>query len=273
MTLKPGTNSSKKIPRHEFLGGSRGKKRRGGAPLMLSPANFTADPSMFGSPYAKVKGVGCAGTACNVKAAEGKYVSYDQMGGSSVVCQAENPIIKDHVIGPKAGHSSVTACPSGLVRSDLSAPLLEPLSLKGGKRRKRKATRKRKTHRKKKAARRTRKGRKGKKRRSRRGGKKGFRRGTPSKTHPGKKDFSTRKTSKRYRRDDLDKYLRGRKTVMAPDFPFVGGSASNPCSNVPLAFGYSTGGPGVDANTSALASPPPQHVYDHCMKNNFPPRA
>ena len=258
----------KKKHTHAFLGGS----------LNLSPANFTANPTAFSSPYAKVRGAGCAGTMCNVNAAKGKYVSYDQMGGNSVVCQAENPIIKDHVTGPKAGHSSVTGCPSGLVRSDLSAPLLEPLSLKGGKKKKRRATRKRKTRGKKKTARRSRRNkrrsaRKSKRARRTRGRKaRKYRRGTKSKTHKGK-DFETRKGSRRYHEKKWRKYLRGRNTLAAPDFPFAGGSVSNPCSNTPLAFGYSTGGPGVGANNSALASPPPQHVYDHCMKNNFPPRA
>ena len=252
----------------KFLGGS-----------ILSPANFTANPSAFSSPYAKVGGVGCAGTLCNTKAADGQYVSYSQNGGSSVVCQADSPIIKDHVIGPKAGHSSVTGCPKSLVRSDLSAPLLEPLSLKkGGKKRKRRVTRKRKTKGKKRRARRTRKGPKRKRsprrsrrmRKTRRGSKK-FRRGSKSKTHKGK-DFETRKGSKRYHEKKWEKFLRGRKTLPAPDFPFVGGSASNPCSNTPISFGYSTGGPSIGADNSALASPPPQQVYDHCMKNNFPPR-
>jgi hypothetical protein len=52
---------------------------------------------------------------------------------------------------------------------------------------------------------------------TRRGGKK-FKKGTKSKTHRGK-DFETRKSSKRWR-----KFLQGRKTMIAPDFPFAGGA-------------------------------------------------
>ena len=47
--------------------------------------------------------------------------------------------------------------------------------------------------------------------------------GTKSKTHRGK-DFETRKSSKRYGEKRWRKFLRGRKTMIAPDFPFAGGA-------------------------------------------------
>ena len=61
----------------------------------------------------------------------------------------------------------------------------------------------------------------GRKRKTRRRGKK-FKKGTKSKTHSGK-DFETRKSSKRYGEKRWRKFLRGRKTMIAPDFPFAGG--------------------------------------------------
>jgi len=63
----------------------------------------------------------------------------------------------------------------------------------------------------------------GRKRKTRRRGKK-FKKGTKSKTHSGK-DFETRKSSKRYGEKRWRKYLRGRKTMIAPDFPFAGGAS------------------------------------------------
>jgi hypothetical protein len=62
----------------------------------------------------------------------------------------------------------------------------------------------------------------GRKRKTRRCGKK-FKKGTKSKTHSGK-DFETRKSSKRYGEKRWRKFLRGRKTMIAPDFPFAGGA-------------------------------------------------
>jgi len=67
--------------------------------------------------------------------------------------------------------------------------------------------------------------RKNKKTKAKRGKKK-FKKGTKSKTRKGHKDFETSKKSKRYSRKHFKK-LFGRKTMRAPDFPFVGGNSGN----------------------------------------------
>ena len=99
------------------------------------------------------------------------------------------------------------------------------------------------------------------------GGRGGGRRGTKSKTHRGK-NYETRKSSKRYRSGKFKKYLRGRKTMRAPDFPFAGGALQAPpsLSNIPYAPGYSTGAQ-LTPNLSALANPVPYKAYNHCQSN------
>ena len=126
------------------------------------------------------------------------------------------------------------------------------------------------------------------------GGKKGFKRGTKSKTHKGK-NFETNKKSKYYRRKF--KGL-GARDLLAPDFPFAGGSGAGrdvkgytsfktnpvdvpppsgqskaqPYSNVPISFGYAAGAPpDLSPNLSALANPSPHSAYMNCPKNNFVP--
>ena len=121
---------------------------------------------------------------------------------------------------------------------------------------------------------------------------KGFKRGTKSKTHKGK-NFETRKTSKYYRRKFRGL---GARDLLAPDFPFVGGSGAGrgvkgyssfntspknvptargpsqaqPYSNEPISFGYSSGAPpNIGPNQSALANPSPHSAYMNCPKNNF----
>lgn len=65
------------------------------------------------------------------------------------------------------------------------------------------------------------------------GGKKPYKKGSPSKTRKGRKDFETNKRSKRYSRKSF-KGLFGRKTLRAPIFPFAGGSKGAPVLGGPL---------------------------------------
>ena len=309
------------------------KKRGGGGLLILNPANFTAQPNRFPSSYAKVNGLGCAGTKSNAAAAAGKYVPYGQTGGS-VYCTSSNPLIS----GLNAGYASVNACPTpigGRPYRPLEIPVKLPFTVGGRRRRTKKSKRVRKHRRQMGGAadyvnsgntvyhgseggvvynggggiRRQRGGKitgdtdprpigttpfgpiaasgGGGKRRSRRGG---GRRGTKSKTHRGK-NYETRKSSKRYRSGKFKKYLRGRKTMRAPDFPFAGGAPSGrasipnhlptvsqlatvpssptppvyhqPYSNIPYTPGHSTGGR-LPGGLSALANPAPYTAYNHC---------
>jgi|TARA_Y100000768_G_C23988865_1_gene690729 hypothetical protein len=239
---------------------TRKQVKKGGAILPLNPTNFTAQPDIFPSSFGKINGVGCAGTKSNVKAADGKFVPYKhQIGGTPVFCTSDNPLIS----GPKMGYSSVNACPASKTTRSLEIPGKFPSSLtKGG--------RKRRTRKRRKSAKRRKKTRSSK-------------RGTKSKTHRGK-NYETRKSSKRYRTGKFKKFLRGRKTMLAPDFSFAGGgptgrssvmpvgtpvpsttvpSLQQPYSNIPYTPGYSTGGT-LPNNMSSLANPVPYSSYNHC---------
>jgi len=233
---------------------TRKYRKRGGA------ANFESSPGMFASPYAKVGGVGCAGTKSNVLAANSVYQPYSQFGGTYGI--SKEPL-SSNITGTSAGHAAINRIEPKVVKSDLQM---------GGKRRRRSrrgGTKKRK--------------RGGSRRRRRRSSAKGSRRGTKSKTHRGK-NYETRKSSKRYRSGKFKKYLRGRKTMRAPDFPFAGGgpgghssvgapvpssssaSQGQPYSNIPYTPGYSAGTQ-LPPNLSALANPVPYKAYNHCSSN------
>ena len=237
---------------------TRRYKKKGGAVLPLNPGNFAAVPNRFADPNGKIKGVGCAGTQSNVQAAAGKYTPYEQTGGNSVYCASDNPLIA----GLNMGYSSVNSCPTSPVTRPLEIPGKFPSSLTKGGRKKR-----------------TRRQRKGKKRRS-------SKRGTKSKTHKGK-NYATRRKSKRFRSGKFKKFLRGRKTMRAPDFSYSGGGPTGrssiisvgapvppttvppqrqPYSNIPYTPGHSTGGILPD-NMSALANPVPYSSYNHCPSN------
>ena len=248
------------------------KNKKGGSQFAAYPSNYTALPTRFPSSCAKVKGIGCAGTQSNVQAANAKYVSYGkgkscqggsrkrrkQKGGASVYCSSDKPLIA----GLKMGYASVGDCGSYEGPRPLEIPGKFPSSLSGGK--------KRKTHKKRKSVKRMKK-------------KRSSKRGTKSKTHRGK-NYETRKSSKRYRSGKFKKFLRGRKTMLAPDFPFAGGGPTGrssvvpvgapvpptstppqtqPYSNIPYTPGYSTGGVLFD-NMSALANPTPYSSYNNC---------
>jgi len=243
----------------------------------VNDPNFSEPPNLFSSPYAKVKGVGCAGTKSNAAAAAASYVPYSQLGGTAVCLNSKN-VLASPITGVAAGHATIEGCPSAAVPRTLG---MDAGKMTGGKKRKTKRSRKKKTRK----SRRTKK----------------YSRGKKSKTHKGK-DFETRKTSKMYRTSRFRKFLRNKRlTMLRPDFPFAGGKfkvrkggksktrrggkrykkkggsrrirrggAPQPYSNIPLSFGYALGAPpDVNANHSALANPPPQNPYNHCQKNTF----
>ena len=291
---------------------TRKYKKRGGA-----AANFESSPGMFSSPYAKVPGVGCAGTKSNVVAANSVYQPYSQLGGTAMFGMSKEPL-SSHVTGPSAGHAAINKIEPKVVKRDLQmgggTTGYQPkgcgslvschatgISAGGARRRRRRSRRGGGT-----TGYQSRPTIKpvllnkcdsegvcegfsmgGSRRRSRRGGgdihdigsspvkklggsrrrrrsRGGGRRGTKSKTHRGK-NYETRKSSKRYRSGKFKKYLRGRKTMLAPDFPFVGGSPQ-PYSNIPYTPGYSAGTQ-LPPNLSALANPVPYKAYNHCRSN------
>ena len=245
--------------------------------------NFSEPPNLFSSPYAKVKGVGCAGTKSNSASAAASYVPYSQLGGTSV-CLNNKDVLASPITGVAAGHATIEGCPSAAVSRTLG---MDAGKMTGGKKRKTMRRKKKKPRK----SRKTRKSRRTKK----------YSRGKKSKTHKGK-DFETRKKSKMYRTSRFRKFLKNKRlTMLAPDFPFAGGKlkvrkggksktrrggrkckkkggsrrirrggAPQPYSNIPLSFGYALGAPpDVNANHSALANPPPQNPYNHCQKNTF----
>ena len=169
------------------------RRQKGGMPTRVHttsmPANYDQPPGMFASSAAGVAGHGCPYNYYAQPGAAGRLspapYTTGQTGGTK--CSNSGPT-EFHVMGPNNGGSFDYGKCGSPERS---------LGMGAGKQA---GGRKRKTH------------RRGKK----------FKKGTKSKTHRGK-DFETRKSSKRYGEKRWRKYLRGRKTMIAPDFPFAGG--------------------------------------------------
>ena len=155
------------------------------------PANFDQPPGMFASKAAGVAGHGCP------------YNYYAQPGAASRLSPA--PYTTGQAGGTKCSNSGPTEFPvmgpnnGGSFDYGKCGSPERSLGMGAGKQ----------------AG--------GRKRKTRKHGKK-FKKGTKSKTHRGK-DFETRKSSKRYGEKRWRKFLRGRKTMIAPDFPFAGGAA------------------------------------------------
>ena len=263
---------------------------RGGGGSLLTPAplapNSEASPDLFSNSSSFVENTGCpynyhAAAGAAGKLTQSPYVRSNQSGGNG--CAAPNPSTFK-VMGPGNGGGGAfrySICSDGGSRPlSLGAGGQAPVSQSGGRRRRRRRTRRRTRRR---IGRRTRR-RIGRRRRR-------FHKGTKSKTHKGK-DFETRKTSKRYGEKRWRKYLRGRKTLRSPIFPFAGGyrysqkrksksrrrthrkqrGGNNIIgSNIPNSNIYSLGG-SLPGGASALASPPPVTVNTNCMPNGFPIR-
>ena len=212
-------------------------KQKGGKPLILTPANYTADPTLYPSSDAKVSGCGCAGTKSNIAAAKGKFVSYESQSGGGYCDNCTGPI--GEITGPDSGYGTVTSNkpapiprPSGLGAGQSMTSIAETLAaMPGGGRKTRK-------HKKKHSKKHSKK--------SRKGGKKSRKHSKKSRKHSKKSRKSVKKHRTRKHR----------------------GGQRQPFANVPLSFGYALGGD-LPGNKSALANPPPQHVYDHGQKNNF----
>lgn len=205
-------------------------KQKGGKSLILTPANYTADPTLYPSSDAKVSGCGCAGTKSNIAAAKGKFVSYGSQSGGGYCDNCTGPI--GEITGPASGYGTVTSNkpapiprPCGLGAGQSMTSIAETLAaMPGGGR----------------------KTRKHKKKHSKKHSKKSHKGGKKSRKHSKKSRKSVKKHRTRKHR----------------------GGKRQPFANVPLSFGYALGGD-LPGNKSALANPPPQHVYDHCQKNNF----
>lgn len=238
------------------------KKYRGGSGMLklspsdiqftpggLSPSpNTLADPTRFPDNHAKLAGRGCAGDLNNVDAAAGQYKPYLKGGGGGV-CLSSSPLVSD-VTGPRAGYASIQRCQpnvavnamslgAGGVSQVGSLATLRKWSGTGG----------RKTHRRRRRHGKSRRKRLGESRRKRRS-----------------KHKTLYKRSKLRRRKGAKRTRKRRRSHR--------GGSGQPYSNEPLSFGYGLGAPfngknQVLADVSALATPPPQHVYNHCKKNNF----
>lgn len=202
--------------------------------------NTLNKPTSYSSNAAKVAGRGCAGDRLSTVAAKGMYKPYGMSGGGNLVRLQKNPLIQGAITGPKAGYASIG--PGALFsRTDLQNPeslgagpvagvglnaTKRAFPLTGG-RRKRKSRRHVKHHKK-------------HKRKSQSKGKY-------------KRKASRRKASRRTSRRKIHR-----------------GGAPQPYSNQPISFGYSLGDPLPKGkpiySESALANPPPHHIYDNCPK-------
>ena len=94
--------------------------------------NFSEPPNLFSSPYAKVKGVGCAGTKSNAASAAASYVPYSQLGGTAV-CLNNKDVLASPITGVSAGHATIEGCPSAAVSRTLG---MDAGKMTGGKKRK-----------------------------------------------------------------------------------------------------------------------------------------
>ena len=210
-------------------------RSRGGGSIRLQPANFTG-PSSFAtsSPFGRVRGRGCPGTTCNKAAAAGAYSPgcwTTGRGGGRRSRQSGGTSLRCLGTAPASDQSSIL----GPFRAGHAAITPCPHDLVANPLAMKGGRRRR---------RRTRK-RRTRKRRTRR---RRCLRCQPT---------SCRSAVHRRRRTKVRRRRRYR------------GGAPKGYSNVPLSYGYSLGAPLTSAD-SALASPPPQHVYDHCKPGALP---
>ena len=104
-------------------GGSGFNRRAVNAP------NYSSKPNRFPSPYAKVNGVGCAGTKSNAASAAGSYVPYSQLGGTGV-CSNNKDVLASPITGVTAGYANIEGCPSAAVGRTLG---MDAGKMTGGK--------------------------------------------------------------------------------------------------------------------------------------------
>ena len=165
--------------------------QKGGTPsrshTTSMPANYDQQPGMFASSAARVMGHGFPYNYYTQSSAAGRLSPTHDTTLQAGGTKCLNTVPTDyHVMGPNNGGNFDYVKCSSPVRT---------LGMGAGKQ----------------AG--------GKRRNTRRRSKKG----TKSKTHSGK-NFETRKSSKKYEEKKWKKFFRGRKTLMAPDFPFAGGA-------------------------------------------------
>jgi len=214
----------------------------------LSPSpNTLASPARFPDNNSIFAGRGCDGTTRNILAAEGQYVPM-QTGGGGGICLSQSPLM-GNITGPSAGHAGIQRCNSNVEVNAMSlgaggvakvgrGATVNPWPGSGGRRKK--STRHR-------------------------------HRGCSKKCRSRKRSRSMRKRSMRKRSMRKRKKRRKCPTKRVHRRRQRGGEGQ-PYSNEPLSFGYGLGGPlpGDNvSNDSALANPPPQHVYNHCETNKW----
>ena len=219
---------------------SNKKKQRGGS----GNNNLTGSiPDLFSNDFAKVEGVGCAGTRSGSDAANSQYVPYTQAGGA--VCLQETPMTLN--AGRAAGYPSVMACKTfDGTRS---------LSMLGGKKKTRtlqKKSRKNRKGRIKSAARRS-KARKSAARRSK------------ARRSAARRSKARRSKARKSRQRRNKSKARRNKTRKHKKYHMSGGSGGvQPYSNQSYGTGYSTTGVHLNSNLSALANPAPHSAYASC---------
>lgn len=205
---------------------SNKKKQRGGS----GNNNLTGSmPDLFSNNFAKVEGVGCAGTRSGSDAANGQYVPYTTQAGGAV-CLQETPMTLN--AGRAAGYPSVMACKTfGGTRS---------LSMLGGKKKTRKLQKK---------SRKTRKGR------SR----------SAARRSAARRSAARRSKARRSRQRRNRSKARRNRTHKHKKYHMHGGSGGvQPYSNQSYGTGYSTTGVHLNSNLSALANPAPHSAYASC---------
>ena len=210
------------------------RSRQKGGRIPLSPGPVGPAAFTDASPYGRIAGHGCPGTSSKVVAAKGTYSAGRwQKGGTSVVCMNKDPLSgHGKVIGTKAGHAGVSSCPNKLVDSSTS--------MRGGRRPYGRSRRGRRTRRSRRRSRRSQVGA------YQASVAPGFRKGRSRRARRRRQRTRRRRATRRWR-----------------------GGAHRTGSNVPVSYGYSLGGT-LGANSSALASPPPYAVYDHCKPGALP---
>lgn len=216
-------------------------RQRGGKSIILTPANYTSDPTRFSSTDAKVSCRGYAGTKSNVAAAAGEYVSYDKVSqnGGNLSYNANETGPVGSITGPNAGPGNFKVNKGGPITratgmgAGQSMKTIEQTlkSMPGGGRKTRKHTKKH------------------------------------MKKHTKK---NTKKHTKKIMKINIkkNKYNKSHTNKKINKVKKYKGGKGQPYANIPLSFGYSLGGT-LPSDLSALANPPLQHAYDNCQKNNF----
>ena len=224
------------VKRRKIYKGGNGQESAG-VTLGLLPGNNNNPNTVYSAnKYSDahiIAGRGCAGTKSNISAANSEYVPYSAMqtGGGGGVCLSQQPLMG--LTGPRAGYAGVQRCAPNVRVNQMS------LGAGGVSSVGRHATLRAWPG-------------KGGRRRTKRQVRHRVGVSRKRKKHKSLRKYKNINLRKKRRKTRRRRQRGGRQ----------------PYSNVPITFGYGLGAPLPD-NSSALATPPPQHVYNHCEKNNF----